>query len=440
MLQKNSTLPFILLLFFLSGISGLVYETVWLRILSRILGNTVYATSVVLAAFMAGLALGSYLLGRCTLKSRNLLRLYALLELGVGLAAFCLLFLFDALVPIYRSVYEFAGANRAALMFFQAGLLFVLLLIPTACMGGTLPILSAHTGQYGAFFMKRLGLLYGINTLGAFVGVLGSGLVAIGEFGETKTVLAGILINFIVALLAMLLSKEQPAGSTAPALAAQAPAIAADCVISPYGSRIQKLLLWAYAANGFVAISYEIIWTRLFQIQVGTSIYAFSLMLGWYLAGIASGSLFAGKYLKGQRNFVGLFGSMQIVLGFLGVFGMYIFLLFNPDSCDTVLNPVNMLIMPLLVVFPMTFLMGMLLPIASKIYVKNEHEAGKDIGAEDGVQVPGGSPAGRDGGPAAHADLHEDLADRAQENGDADQSISDEHARFPPSLSECRAA
>ena len=100
-------------IFFLSGISGLVYETVWLRMLIRVLGNTVYATSVILAAFMAGLAIGSYVIGRIAGRVRNGLRLYAFLELGVGLSAVALIGVFEHLTPVYRLMYALArGTGR----------------------------------------------------------------------------------------------------------------------------------------------------------------------------------------------------------------------------------------------------------------------------------------------------------------------------------------
>jgi spermidine synthase len=92
----------IYLIFFFSGISGLIYETVWLRILTRVLGNTVYATSVILAVFMAGLALGSYLLGRYGQKIGNKLAGYAYLEMGVAISAFVLIYIFKILTPVYQ--------------------------------------------------------------------------------------------------------------------------------------------------------------------------------------------------------------------------------------------------------------------------------------------------------------------------------------------------
>ena len=132
-------------LFFFSGISGLVYETVWLRMLIRVLGSTVYATSIILAAFMAGLALGSYLFGKYGGRSKNKLWLYASLELCIGVSAFILTFLFRGITPLYKSMYGIMGHQRAFLSLFQMCFMFLLLLLPTTLMGGTLPILVGYT-------------------------------------------------------------------------------------------------------------------------------------------------------------------------------------------------------------------------------------------------------------------------------------------------------
>ncbi|MEI6128427.1 MAG: fused MFS/spermidine synthase, partial [Pseudomonadota bacterium] len=187
-----------------------MYETVWLRISARVLGNTVYATSIVIAAFMAGLGLGSYLLGRYAGRIKNLLRLYAFLELGIALSAFIVLPLLTTLVPLYKYIYTIVEAQRLWLSLFQALLMFLMLLIPTSFMGGTLPLLSTHTKKYHAAFAKRLGTLYGVNTLGALAGVMGSGFYFIGALGERQTLLIGVLINLIVALAAYALSKKVP--------------------------------------------------------------------------------------------------------------------------------------------------------------------------------------------------------------------------------------
>ena len=124
--------------FVASGISGLMYEVVWLRMLSRITGVTLYATSTVLASFMAGLALGSFLLGRVADKRDDGLRIYAVLELMVGCTALLIPVFFAALVPLYQYVYQVTGENALITAVVRSATLFFSLLIPTTIMGGTL--------------------------------------------------------------------------------------------------------------------------------------------------------------------------------------------------------------------------------------------------------------------------------------------------------------
>jgi spermidine synthase len=360
-------------IFFLSGISGLVYETVWLRMLIRVLGNTVYATSVILAAFMAGLAIGSYVIGRIVGRVRNGLRLYAFLELGVGLSALALVVVFEHLTPLYRLMYALAFGHRALLTLFQSILMVALLIVPTSLMGGTLPVLSAYTKRFQTGLSRRIGILYGSNTLGAFVGVVGSGLYAIGAWGEWQTIYCAALLNLAVSLLAFRMSRA-PAAAESAAAAGTDGAKAGSAALTH-----RKLILWAYAASGFAAISYEIVWTRMFQIELGTSIYAFSMMLGFYLLGIGLGSLAGGMLVRKINNSLKLFGWLQVAVALYGVAGMYLLVGFDPVTLlqDIVLS--NIITVPLLIVTPLTLVLGLMFPVVSSLYVE-ERETGRGVG------------------------------------------------------------
>lgn len=365
------------ILFFLSGVSGLVYETVWLRILSRIIGNTVYATSVVLAAFMAGMALGSYLIGRLSRHSRDPLRLYALLEVGVAVTAVGLTALLLNLAPFYQQFYNLLQGNRGALTVFQSFMAFALLLVPTSLMGGTLPVLSAYTRRFGMGFAPRVGILYGLNTLGAVVGVLSSGFVLIGELGETASFLIGAALTLLVAAWAFVLSARGGRQLSAPA---DTPIPHPGAAISPYPPGVRRLVGIAYLLSGFASMAYEVAWTRMFQIQVGTSIYAFSLMLAFYLAGIGLGSLLGGKLLGGIRHPLRALGVAQVAIAGYSILGLYIGTLFDPVTHVLHLTEGNVLIMPLLVVFPITLVLGAMFPLVSRCYVASEADVGRAVG------------------------------------------------------------
>jgi len=375
-------------LFFLSGISGLMYETVWLRMLSRVLGNTVYATSVVIAAFMAGLALGSYLLGVRAERIKNILGLYALLETGVGAAALMLLPVFSACAPLYRQVYALVSAQRLYLCLFQGGLIFLILLIPTCFMGGTLPLLSAYLKRCHPSFAGRLGVLYGLNTLGAFIGVIGSGFFCIGSAGERETVALGAAINLAVALLAYRRARQSAALLQVPPKRFPGTAPAPAPLRAVAGPR-RGAVAAAYALSGFISIAYEIVWSRIFQIQAGTSIYAFCLMLAWYLAGIASGSLWAGTYMRAIRDPLKFFGFTQLGVALYGMLGMYLFPLFSPAAVTGILNLGNVLVMPFIIVFPLTFMLGALFPVVARLYMADGADAGRGVGVLYAVNTLG---------------------------------------------------
>jgi spermidine synthase len=363
-------------LFFFSGISGLIYETIWLRMLIRVLGCTAYATAVMLAAFMAGMALGSYLLGRYAADFPNKLRLYALLELGVGITALALTFSLNHLVPLYRLIYGLVHGGRFGLTIFQSVLMFAVLLVPTSLMGGTLPVLSAHTKSHQLSFPRRIGLLYGLNTLGAVVGVLWSGLFSIGALGETATLYIGLVITLAVAWLAFRMSlQDQPAAAEA-----QAPRSDAGPAISAYSLPTRRLVGVAYLLSGFTAMAYEIVWTRMFQIELGTSIYAFSIMLAFYLAGVATGSLCARQLVGKAEHPLQMFGLAQLGVGLYGLIGMYLVSFFEPVSLSLQLSLKHVLVMPFVVVFPITFVLGVIFPAVCRCYVASEAEVSRAVG------------------------------------------------------------
>jgi spermidine synthase len=365
-------------LFFLSGVSGLIYETVWLRILTRVVGNTIYATSIVLAAFMAGMAVGSYVIGRYASGVKNQLRLYAFLEFGVGLTAVGLTAVLLRLTPFYQVVYDAIHGNRVSLTVVQSSMAFALMLVPASLMGGTLPVLSSYTKNFSIDFAPRIGFLYGLNTLGALLGVISSGFVLIGAWGETATFLMGAGLTLAVAALALTMARRVPPARTVP-VSAGVSSPAADA-ISPYPVAVRHLVGWGYALSGLAAMSYEIVWTRMFQIQVGTSIYSFSIMLAFYLAGIGLGSLVGGRLLGGLRFPLAALGLAQLGIALYGVFGLYICTLFDPVSLDLRLTQTNVLVMPPLVIFPITLILGAMFPLVSRCYVANEDDVSRAVG------------------------------------------------------------
>ncbi len=363
-------------LFFLSGISGLLYETVWLRILTRVVGSTVYATSIVLAAFMAGMAIGGYAIGRFALGAKNSLRLYAGLELAVAVSAVALTTVLLQLGPVYQLFYSLFSESRLALRVFQCVMAFVLMAIPACLMGGTLPVLSGYSTKFRSSFAARIGILYGLNTLGAVVGVLGGGFATIGLWGETVTFGIGATISIAVAALAFLLVLGDSPKNENAASAEVAKAKA----VSPYSASVRRWVGFAYAASGFVAMAYEVAWTRIFQIFVGTSSYAFCAMLAAYLIGVGLGSLVFGPLAERSKRPLRLFGVAQFFIAAYGIFGLFVYSAFEPMTFNLDMRLQNVLAVPLLVVFPITTVLGAIFPLVCRCYVADERETSRAVG------------------------------------------------------------
>ena len=163
---RRGLLTLIYILFLVSGMTGLVYEVVWTRMLVRVFGGTSFAVTTVLASYMAGLALGSYAFGKRIDRGGNPLVLYGLLELGIGVFAVLFPVIILLLNLIYRAVYPGLHDEYYILTAVLFVLCFLVLLIPTIMMGGTLPVLSKFVADRRSELTRRVGGLYATNTFG----------------------------------------------------------------------------------------------------------------------------------------------------------------------------------------------------------------------------------------------------------------------------------
>jgi len=364
----------IFLLFFASGISGLIYEVVWLRILSRIIGITTYATAITLAAFMAGLALGSFIFGRIADKRNDQLRIFALLQLLVAVAAVVTPVFLRASIPLYKYIHQISNENAILIAVAEVVVSFISLLIPTLLMGGTLPVLTSYIVKKEGFFGKNFSLLYGINTLGAVFGVLLSGFVTIGTVGEWNTMFIGVLINFAVGCIAFLLCKKTSLFTKEAKGPESRPVAPANAPISLYTDIVRKMVLVSILISGFTALAYEVIWTRQLILFLKTSIYAFSGMLAVFLVGVATGSMVMNRFVDRLKTPLVVFGILELFLGVLSIFNLYLFVPLDSSLFTRILAPV-------VLVFPLTFLFGVIFPVASFCYAKSTDTAGSSVGA-----------------------------------------------------------
>lgn len=367
-------------IFFASGISGLMYEVVWVRMLTRILGSTSYATSTVLAVFMAGLGLGSLIAGRFVDRARSPLAWYAILELGIGATALVSLALPDQLVPLYRLMYDSAAGSRATLTIGQVMIAVIVLLPPTALMGATLPTLCAYGARHVRDFSRCAGTLYAVNTLGAVIGVLASGFFFLGSIGETNTIFAGAVLNLLAALVAYQMSKSTgPASVAETSDSAQSEVETTGAQFSPF---VRWIVLATFFASGFIALANEVLWGRMLILCQGTSIYAFSSMLAVVLAGIGIGSWVMGAYVNSlQRPLVQL-ARVQLGIAVAAFAALYLFGIFGSlprPSLRYGTNLIWLVIAPMILMGPMALLWGATFPLCVRCFSQATGRAGRDV-------------------------------------------------------------
>lgn len=273
------------LFLFVSGASALIYQVVWVRLLLLIVGTTTAAVSTVLSVFMAGLGLGAWLFGSAADRSRAPLKLYAYLELGIGLYALVLPTLMTAATPAYVRVARHLAGEPELLLLVRAALGALLLLVPTVLMGGTLPVLIRYVGRSIEGLGADLGALYGANLAGGVAGSLAAGFVLIPTFGVQGASTAAVAGNLCAALAALLLGQRTPN---------EGADIAATTSPLPWRLEIPdaaRPLVWATVfLSGLLSMAAEVLWTRILVFTLGSTVYAFTVILATFLTGLALGS------------------------------------------------------------------------------------------------------------------------------------------------------
>lgn len=299
----------LLLCFFLSGLAALIYQTAWTQQFAFVFGTSELAVATVLAAYMAGLALGAEVAARFALGIRRPVLVYAVLELAIGLSALAVPWAIRAATGLY--VMLFGGlsspseAHSAPFTLFFLACSFLILVVPTALMGATLPLLIRHAVRRPEEIGRRVGVLYAANTLGAVAGTLTAGFWLLVHFGLSWTIWTGVAVNGLVFLAAVALARRDPT----PHLHGEAASEARE-PLAPIGRR--AWIAPAMLASGACSFAYEVLWTRLLGHVLGGSIYAFATMLATFLTGIALGALVASRFATSPRRAASAFGWTQI--------------------------------------------------------------------------------------------------------------------------------
>ena len=263
-------------IFFVSGLSALVFETLWFRQAGLAFGNSVWASTLVLSGFMGGLAAGNAIAARYGHRVRSPMRTYAVAEVAIAVTGIALVYwlptLGVALAPWLRPLLDRPLALNALRLFVA----FVVLAIPSTAMGITLPLLTRALAAYDTRFGSVLGRLYGWNTLGAVAGVLAGELLLIGLLGVRGTAAAAGALNVIAAAAAAWLSTRGPSGAAETSSSSRP----APAIVSGRGR-----WLVAAAITGFCLLALEVVWFRLILLVVMGHSLAFALMLSVVLSG-----------------------------------------------------------------------------------------------------------------------------------------------------------
>jgi len=314
--------------FFLSGMCGLVYEILWLRILSLAFGNTTLATSTILASYMGGLGLGALYFGRkIDAKPVHPVRFYAKLELGVALYAFLTPLLWFLAENINIGFFRLFEPGYVVFSLFKFALAFVLLFLPTFLMGGTLPVVSAFLVKNRSETARYVGLLYALNTFGAVAGVLFSAFFALHTLGLWQTLYLTGAANLAIYFL---LRKRDPdnqlwnADKNA-AIPSEEKTAAAQDAAPPLSRGQLILLLSGFALSGAVSMIYEVGWTRVLAMVLGSSVYAFAIMLSTFLLGIAFGSWLFSLLARRRKMGWEAFAILEILTGLAVIAGINAF-------------------------------------------------------------------------------------------------------------------
>ncbi len=251
---------FVLVLFFVSGFTGLVYQVFWLKKLALLFGNTSNAAAVTLASFFLGMAGGNAVWGRQSVKARYPLRTYAFLEAGIALGACLYFFLFDAYYFIYPFLFQLFGNHPSLFITVKLVLAMVILFPPAFFMGGTLPLMSQYWVRGPDSLGRTVSFLYAVNTLGAALGAYTAGFHLPLLFGFRNGYILNIIITSIVAFAAWWIGRDRPF-LTLPVRQNKSIHSKSENYIKHFPTRI----IWILAfLSGFVALSLEVLWTRMF--------------------------------------------------------------------------------------------------------------------------------------------------------------------------------
>ena len=394
----------VLCCFFLSGASGLILELLWTRMLTLVFGSTALAVSTVLATYMGGLGLGSYLAGKVADRIKNAVRAYALAEAAIGLYALAVPWLIHFYPGLNHWLWAGFGDHYTLLSLLRFVASAALLIVPTTLMGATLPLLARYfvsrPFEMGRVSL-RLGTLYAVNIFGGVSGSFLAGFISLPLIGVRSTNFLAASFDLSLAaaiLIAQRFSRRRlaaPKGPTLDELAAQAKPVETNAPLVTPAAR--RAVLFAFAISGATAMTLQVLWTRALAVIIGSSIFSFTIILLAFLIGLGTGSAAFGRLAQRFRDPV---RSLAMVhLGIVAAIGLsylvtdrlpfvFTYLLSSTSiTADAVL--VCQFTLACIAVLPSTFLMGAIFPITVRVVTADLARVGRDVGSAYALNTVG---------------------------------------------------
>ncbi|MGZ6260009.1 MAG: fused MFS/spermidine synthase [Candidatus Limnocylindrales bacterium] len=378
-------------IFLLSGAAGLVYEVVWSRELVLVFGNTTQAVSAILTGYFGGLAIGSVVGGRVADRVRRPLRLYGLLELVLVAVVIVTPPLFRGLHEVYRASYTGLEDQPTLLALVRYGLALLALAPATVPMGATLPTLSRYMAHHLSDLGHEFGRLYTVNTVGAIVGTLVSGLVLIELVGLTGALLVGAAGSATAGIVAIGLDRSRARAMSSAATRSAMPSAPSSPTVSspppgaaaPPSAEAPRHLLPLVVAfiSGLTSLGYQVLWTRLLASGSGNTTYVFTVILAIFLFGLAVGAAVVTRRMGRLGSAVALLGAAQVAIAAIALAGLVILSGQFPN--------LPFVVRVILVVLPATLVLGVTLPLASTLVGAGEERIGQDAGLLLGVNTFG---------------------------------------------------
>jgi len=363
--------------FVLSGFAALLYQTAWMRQFSVVFGTSELAIATVLSAYMGGLALGAAVAGRFVDRITRPVLVYGLLEAGIALSALAVPLLLALANLLYVGVLgdqpEPADASGLGQSMFYLVVAFIVLAIPTGCMGATLPMLTKYVVHSDEQVGSRVGMLYAMNTVGAVGGTVTAGFLLLPALGLSGTVWVGVFVNGVVFVIAAMIARSIAATGAvqnAPEhkTISPEPSAVPSSGFSVIGSSWILPLMLISGANTFM---YEVLWTRLLGHILGGSITAFSTMLASFLGGIAIGSAIASRFAKNKQNAL---TGFVITQGGIALTSIFIYRFMGAAIPETMGLQGNVAL-AILILLPATLFVGATFPFAVRILATGEKDA-----------------------------------------------------------------